>query len=88
MVFLAEREHFVYIPVQLLLLQNVLCKVLLLSIVYIIRSFHCLVVQLELFVLVFQSFDVSKSTTETTVVSTFLTPGNFSEWFVLYKIYK
>ena len=83
MVFLAEREHFVYIPVQLLLLQNVLCKVLLLSIVYIIPSFHRLVVQLELFVFVFQSFDVSKSTTETTVMSTFLTPGNFSEWFVL-----
>ena len=81
MVFLTEREHFVYISVQVLLL--VLCKVLLLGIVYHIRSFHCLVAQLEFFVLVFQSFDVSKSTTETTVVSTFLTTGSFSEWFVL-----
>ena len=86
MVLLTEREHFVHISVQLSHL--VLCRVLLLGIVYHIRSFHCLVVQLELFVLVFQSSDVSKSTTETTVVSTFLAPGNFSEWFVLYKIYK
>ena len=60
---------------------------LLLGIIYHIRSFRCLVVQLQYIVLVLQSFDVPKSTTETTwftaVVSAILTPGNFSEWFEL-----
>ena len=45
----------------------VLRKMLLLGIVYHIRRFCCLVVQLQYIVCVLQSFDVPKSTTETTL---------------------